>query len=207
MTSPMLNVIGEKYLPARCKRGTVTYCPTMDLVAVVTVLILPGDDGRTGERLSVWRLNGQQVFGWDAPAGTVIQFVRWKMNGRMIALGTGDGVVRLLSVMNGGKVVHCLNPLSPESAFQHGLSCLAWVVNFGDVEDMRGLLVGEKKSSTLDDLLSLAAGKDAMDKVKADLPRELACGIEVESSFPKLSLLPPGTGIGAGWGHGGAGGE
>ncbi len=207
MTSPMLNIVGEKFLPSRCRPGTLSYCPTMDLVAVVTMQDLPGDERRTEEKLSVWRLNGQQVFGWDAPTGLGIPLVRWKRDGRLIALGTSDGVVRLLNVMNGGKMVHCLTPLPLEATAPAGLSYLAWAVNFGDVEGLQGLLREQGKESPLDELLSLGAGQDAMAKMKADLPRELACGIDVETSIPKLSLLPPGTGTGGGWGFGGAGGE
>lgn len=174
----------------------------MDLVAVVTVVDLPGDNEKREEKLSVWRLNGQQVFGWDAPAGLGIPFVRWKMDGRFIALGTSDGVVRLLNVMNAGKVVHCLAPSCGDAANPSGLSCLAWAVNFGDA---KGLLGKETKDLAIDELLSLGAGKDAMTKIKADLPRELACGIDVETSIPELSLLPPGTGAGGGWGINGSG--
>jgi len=204
---PMLNVVGEKYLPSRCRAGTLSYCPTMDLVAVVTVLDLPGDEGRTEERLSVWRLNGQQVFAWDAPGGLRIPFVRWKMDGRLLALGTSDGLLRLLNVMNAGKMVHCLAASSVVATGCLELSCLSWVVNFGDEKGTRARLGEEVKVSVLDDLVSLSIGKDAMAKMRADLPRELACGIDVEMSIPNLSVLPPGTGAGGEWCFGGAQGE
>lgn len=179
----------------------------MDLVAVVTVLDLPGFDGRTEEKLSVWRLNGQQVFGWSAPTGLQILVVRWRVDGRLIALGTSDGFVRLLNVMNGGKMVHCLAPSPGEATVRCGLSCLAWGVNFEDVISLKGLLGEEGKGWMLDELLSLGAGTDALAKMKAELPRELACGIDVETSIPKLSPLPPGSGIGGAGSFGGAGGE
>jgi anaphase-promoting complex subunit 4 len=207
MARPMLNVVGEKFLPSRCRPGTLSYCPTMDLVAVVAVLDLPGNEGRTEEKLSVWRLNGQQVFAWDAPSGIQIPFVRWKMDGRLLALGTSDGLLRLLNVMNAGKRVHCL-AVSPALATGcSDLSSLSWVVNFGDAKGTRPLLGEEVKVSALDDLFSLSIGKDAMAKMKADLPRELACGIDVETSIPNLSALPPGTGAGGEWCFGGAEGE
>jgi anaphase-promoting complex subunit 4 len=207
VTPAMMNIVGEKFLPARCRPRTLSYCPTMDLVAAVTTLDLPGEDKRAEEKLSVWRLNGEQVFAWDAPAGLEIPFVKWKMDGRLIALGTSDGVIRLLNVMNGGKIVHCLTPSPAEAIARPGLSCVAWSVNFGDMKGLTGLVGEEGEGFALDDLLSLGTGKDAREKMKADLPRELACGIDVESSIPKLSLLPPGTGAGGGWGFGGAGGE
>ena len=202
LTPPMLNLVGEKFLASRCRPGTLSYCPTMDLVAVVTIIELPGDGGRTEEKLSVWRLNGQQVFGWDAATGLEIPFVKWKMDGRLIALGTSDGVVRLLNVMDAGKMVHYLSLQSMEATPRRGLSCLAWTVNFGDVKGISGSLGGAAKGPGLDDLLSLGAGKEAMENMKANLPRELACGIDVETSIPKLSTLPPGTGAGGGLGFG-----
>lgn len=181
----------------------------MDLIAVVTILDLSGvnGNGRTEEKLGVWRLNGQQVFGWDAPAGEGIQFVRWKMDGRLIALGTSDGLVRLLNVMNSGKMVHCLSPSPVEAAIQPQPSCLSWAVNFGDGKGMMDMIAEDGSDVLFDDLLSLGPAKMATAKMKADLPRELACGIDVESSIPKLSLLPPGTGAQRGWGFGGASGE
>lgn len=205
MSPAMLSIVGEKFLPSRCRPGTLSYCPTMDLVAVVTVLDLPGHGGRRSEeKLSVWRLNGQQVFGWDAPTGMAIPFLRWKTDGRLIALGTSDGVVRLLNVMNGGKMVHCLrSPALVGSLGRAELGCLAWGVNFGDVKSVKGL-VG---NVTFDDLLCFGGGKDGLAEMKADLPRELACGLDVEASIPKLSTLPPGTGAGGDWGFEGAGGE
>jgi anaphase-promoting complex subunit 4 len=207
VTPAMMNIVGEKFFPARCRPRTLSYCPTMDLVAAVTTLDLPGEDQRAEEKLSVWRLNGEQVFAWNAPARLGIPFVKWKTDGRLIALGTSDGVIRLLNVMNGGKTVHCLTPSPGEAMGRSGLSCLAWTVNFGDVKGMNGLVGEEGDGSVLDDLLSLGAGKGALGKMNADLPRELACGIDVETSIPKLSLLPSGTGAGGGWGFGGAGGE
>ena len=50
---PQLIPIAEKTLPAKCKPGILTYCPTMDLIALATV----------DEEVHVFRLNGQRVFG------------------------------------------------------------------------------------------------------------------------------------------------
>lgn len=49
-----LSLVAEKSLATRCKPNMLTYCPTMDLIAVV---------GAQDEQLSVYRLNGQRVFG------------------------------------------------------------------------------------------------------------------------------------------------
>lgn len=51
---PHLSLVAGKSLPAKCKTHLLTYCPTMDLIALVTV---------PDEELSVYRLNGQRVFG------------------------------------------------------------------------------------------------------------------------------------------------
>ncbi len=74
--------------------------------------------------------------------------------------------------------------------------------NFGDVKGMKDLLEEEAEGLALDDLFSLDFGKKAMRKIKADLPRGLACGVDVETSIPKLSALPPGTGAAGSWGFG-----
>ena len=51
---PRLSLVAEKSLPAKCKTHMLAYCPTMDLIALVTA---------ADEELSVYRLNGQRVFG------------------------------------------------------------------------------------------------------------------------------------------------
>lgn len=50
---PQLTPVGEKSLPAKCKFGSLAYCPSMDLIALAT----------EDDELRVFRLNGQRVFG------------------------------------------------------------------------------------------------------------------------------------------------
>ena len=50
---PHLTIVAEKLLNVKCKPRTLAYCPTMDLVA------LASED----DQVSVYRLNGQRVFG------------------------------------------------------------------------------------------------------------------------------------------------
>lgn len=77
---PQLTPVGEKSLPAKCKPGSLTYCPTMDLIAVVT----------KDDELCVFRLNGQKVFGGsfkgdphldEDDGGGEIRGLTWKNNG------------------------------------------------------------------------------------------------------------------------------
>ena len=84
-----LSPVAEKTLTTKCKTNMLAYCPTMDLIAVV---------GAQDEHLSVYRLNGQRVFGGsfegeddygldmdDGGGGQrndgEIRGVRWKNNG------------------------------------------------------------------------------------------------------------------------------
>lgn len=52
--TPLLSLVAEKSLSTKCKPNLLTYCPTMDLIALVSA---------QDEQLSVYRLNGQRVFG------------------------------------------------------------------------------------------------------------------------------------------------
>lgn len=92
--------VAEKSLPARCKPNMVTYCPTMDLVALVTAAQGQGQGHAKGEELCVYRLNGQRVFGGsfggdeydsdeegqDGKDGREVRGVRWKNNGMFLFL-------------------------------------------------------------------------------------------------------------------------
>lgn len=74
-----LSLVAEKILPAKCKAGSLAYCPTMDLIALVT----------EDEVLHVFRLNGQRVFGGhlggdpytDQDGHLEIRGLTWKNNG------------------------------------------------------------------------------------------------------------------------------
>jgi anaphase-promoting complex subunit 4 len=81
-THPQLTPVGDKSLPAKCKADMLTYCPTMDLIALVT----------EDDELCVFRLNGQKVFGGsfkgdpyldDDDGGGEILGLRWKDNGTL----------------------------------------------------------------------------------------------------------------------------
>lgn len=83
---PRLTAVAEKTLPAKCKLDSLVYCPTMDLVALAS----------QDEKLNVFRLNGQKVFGGsfggedpyfdsddeDDDGKGEIRRVKWKDDGR-----------------------------------------------------------------------------------------------------------------------------
>lgn len=89
--TPLLSLVAEKSLPTKCKPNLLTYCPTMDLIALVSA---------QDEQLSVYRLNGQRVFGGSFGGDAYylldeeeeeerrngeIRGVRWKNNGEFLS--------------------------------------------------------------------------------------------------------------------------
>lgn len=77
---PALTSVAEKTLPSKCKDGSLlTYCPTMDLIALAT----------EDEQLYVYRLNGQEVLSADLAGDPYLDEVkgeirglRWKNDGK-----------------------------------------------------------------------------------------------------------------------------
>ena len=70
--SVMLNMLAEKIVQPAIRSEHVTYCPTMDLIALAT----------TDEQVHIHRLNGQKVFGVSNRQSAVkISGLRWKPNG------------------------------------------------------------------------------------------------------------------------------
>lgn len=79
---PQLTAVAEKTLPAKCKDGLLTYCPSMDLIA------LASED----EQVHVFRLNGQQVLEADLAgdpyldeAKGEVRGIGWKNDGRFLS--------------------------------------------------------------------------------------------------------------------------
>jgi anaphase-promoting complex subunit 4 len=75
---PQLIAVADKSLPAKCKPGLLSYCGTMDLVALAT----------EDEQLYVFRLNGQQVANADFAGDPYLDEVKgevraigWKNDG------------------------------------------------------------------------------------------------------------------------------
>ncbi|KAL2871873.1 putative anaphase-promoting complex component Cut20/Apc4 [Aspergillus lucknowensis] len=186
---PQLSPVGEKSLPAKCKAGMLTYCPTMDLIAVVT----------EDDELHVFRLNGQKVFGGSFKGDPYLDTndgrgeilaLQWKNNGRLLAVACADASIRIISAYSGKTVHHYTahEPLGESQTIK--ATCLGWGVNFTDSKAARRQLNEAAGQLTVEDLLSLdVRPSKAAALLKADLPRELAL-LDVESSLPKLSTLP-----------------
>ncbi|OJD22627.1 hypothetical protein ACJ73_06023 [Blastomyces percursus] len=195
---PQLASVAEKTLTSKCKPGSMAYCPTMDLVAVTSV----------DERVDVFRLNGQRVFGGvygeggRGGGGGEVRRIKWKGSGHLLAVVCSDNIIRILSAYS-GKTVHQLpcgpsvasfsiasaptssSPVGPASS----VSCLGWGMNFTDGRSALKNLQDAEGRLTVDDLLSTEMQLSKIAQLKADLPRELAM-LDMERSLPKLSTLP-----------------
>ncbi|KAL4934471.1 putative anaphase-promoting complex component Cut20/Apc4 [Aspergillus undulatus] len=183
-SQPQLTPVGEKSLSAKCKADMITYCPTMDLIALVT----------EDEELRVFRLNGQRVFGGnfkgdpyldEDDGGGEIRGVRWKDNGHLLAVACADSSIRIISAYSGKTAYHY--SAGPEGT---KVTCLGWGVNFTDSNVAQRQITEAAGQLSVEDLLSLdATPSKAAALLKADLPRDLAL-LDVESSLPRLSTLP-----------------
>lgn len=67
-----LELLSEKTLPQKADPRLLSYCPSMDLLAL----------GSTDQQVLIYRLNGQRVYGASQKAGTVrVNSISWKPNG------------------------------------------------------------------------------------------------------------------------------
>ena len=95
ITANALNMLAEKVIQPAINPKHLAYCPTMDLIALVTL----------DEQVHIYRLNGQRVFGVSGKhsAGSVSS-IQWKPNGtshtlrRAGGLNDADGVQGRLSL-------------------------------------------------------------------------------------------------------------
>ncbi|EFW18783.1 hypothetical protein D8B26_005595 [Coccidioides posadasii str. Silveira] len=185
--------VSEKQLTAKCKPDILTYCPTMDLVALAT----------EDEQVHVFRLNGQKVFGGFARGGgegLKVKALKWKANGHLLAVGTSDNNVRILSAYS-GKTVHVLackpapaygpgvSPRDPGSKLSASICCLGWGVNLTDSKTAARTVEDSQGRVTVEDMLAPETPLSKIPYIKADLPRELAL-LDIDRSLPKLSTLP-----------------
>lgn len=93
---PQLLQQSEKILLYSIHAHLISYCPTMDLIAVVT----------SEENLDVYRINGQRAFGLKRKSENVnVLAVSWQWNGAAIGVCWSDGRVDVVGVET-GKVVH-----------------------------------------------------------------------------------------------------
>ena len=70
----MLPLLADNALPMACRPELLSYCPSMDLLAVATV----------DEHLHVYRLNGQKVFTVVSRKIKKITQLTWKPNGQSL---------------------------------------------------------------------------------------------------------------------------
>jgi anaphase-promoting complex subunit 4 len=69
---PTLVTLGEKTLPQAADPSLVTYCPSMDLIAL----------GTTDQQVLIYRLNGQRVYGAAQKSQKLrVESLKWKPNG------------------------------------------------------------------------------------------------------------------------------
>ena len=197
--SPLLLQQAEKILLHPIHPHLIAYCPTMDLVAVVT----------TEENLDVYRINGQRAFGLKRKSdGLTVDAIKWEFNGKSIAVSWSDGKTDLVSSETGKVGLKDLD--LPQEASRDGfggslsgrVKCIGWGLNFIDVEAVKSRA---KKSARGFDLSTedWDASKDGADvedflqrqphihalNCAPDLPDQLAV-MDVETLLLKLPAIP-----------------
>lgn len=161
-------ILTEKTLHHTADPALITYCPSMDLVALVT----------TDQQVLIYRLNGQRVYGATQKAGKLqVASIRWKPNGQLLAIAWSDGSVRLVGAES-TKIVHQFS--AGDDVF--GVTCMGWATNL-----MNKSTSSVKQKKVSDSWESLLPGRDEV----LDLPRDLSL-IDIETSLPKLGVLAAG---------------
>lgn len=209
-TGPKLLQQSEKVLLHGINPELMAYCPTMDLLAVVT----------EEQNLDVYRINGQKAFGvLRKNAKCEIDFICWKFNGmtlliiflwnlreckfadlcigQAIAVAWSDGLMDIISAET-GKVLQKDVPLPASAGDKHRIQRIGWGVNFIDIEAVkaRSAARGSKKPSLRLDMETLTA--DDWDTAHDDtgtldelLERQLDIGsIEIAPDLPaQLAMM------------------
>ncbi|KAL8675570.1 MAG: hypothetical protein Q9168_000082 [Polycauliona sp. 1 TL-2023] len=155
-----LTMLAEKMSPLLINPSHLSYCPTMDLLAL----------GAQDERVHVFRLNGQRVFGVSKKdAVSRVTCIQWHPN----------------ASANSGKIMHEKVYPTPSNA---PICCLGWASNFTDVAATRRRMASLEGTVVLDDLMT-SADETLSPQYAMDLPIELAF-VDVASTLPRLSTLP-----------------
>ncbi|KAK0736801.1 anaphase-promoting complex, cyclosome, subunit 4-domain-containing protein [Apiosordaria backusii] len=170
-----LNLLSQSRLaaaPISSSNSAISINPAIDLLATVS----DGDNNAPSNTVHVWRANDQIVFKHAERSGVKVEGIKWKEDGQFLAVGWGDGVVRLMG-LESSKTVHCIN-VGEQGGGQEGVKEeeTAGGGGGGDGDgdgDWRGRMV-----------------RDVL-----DLPHELTF-LEVETALPKLSPLPVSGGSG-----------
>lgn len=195
----------EKILLHPIHPHLISYCPTMDLIAVVT------DE----ENLDVYRINGQRAFGLKRKDDDLsVIALQWEFNGKSIAVSWSDGSTDLVSAET-GKITHkdvTLPKVGDEAPTQ--VKRMGWGLNFINVEAVKrwtGLKPNKtdgampaktdifghpttedwdafKDDTTLEDFLQRQPDFQTLD-IAPDLPDQLAM-MDMEALLPKLPAIP-----------------
>ncbi|KAH7066633.1 anaphase-promoting complex, cyclosome, subunit 4-domain-containing protein [Paraphoma chrysanthemicola] len=203
----------EKILLHPIHPHLIAYCPTMDLIAVVT------DE----ENLDVYRINGQRAFGLKRKSEDVsVDALQWEFNGKSIAVSWSDGSTDLVNAET-GKTSH--KDLMLPSIAKDGdsmvdedaplrVKTMGWGLNFIDVEAVKrrtGLKAGNrngtsgeqmdafgqptteewdafKDETSVEDFLQRQPDFQTLD-IAPDLPDQLAM-MDMETLLPKLPAIP-----------------
>ena len=202
----------EKILLHPIRPHLITYCPTMDLIAVVT------DE----ENLDVYRINGQRAFGLKRKSEDVsVDALQWEFNGKSIAVSWSDGSTDLVNAET-GKTSH--KDLMLPSIAREGdimteedaplrVKTMGWGLNFIDVDAVKrrtGLKVEKnvtlteqtdafgqpttedwdafKDETSVEDFLQRQPDLQMLD-ITPDLPDQLAM-MDMETLLPKLPPIP-----------------
>jgi hypothetical protein len=198
----------EKILLHPIHPHLIAYCPSMDLVAIVT------DE----ENLDVYRINGQRAFGLKRKSEDLnVDALQWEFNGKSIAVSWSDGSTDLVNAET-GKVSH-KDLMLPAAAIRDGgmeeeapsrVKCIGWGLNFIDVDAVKrrtGAKTGKtdgdsdafgqpvtedwdafKDETTIEDFLQRQPDFQSLD-IAPDLPDQLAM-MDMEMLLPKLPAIP-----------------
>ncbi|CCU82675.1 anaphase-promoting complex component Cut20/Apc4 [Blumeria hordei DH14] len=164
-------ILSEKVLQQTIIPGIVSYCPSMDLIALATK-----DQG-----VYIFRLNGERVCGISQQTKHQVERIHWKQDGQLLAVAWSNSSIQLISP-EGGKIVHQFSTQDYSSE----VTCIGWSSNFtADSSSSVNIVKSFEPWKVLEDneLTDL--------QCCLDLPRDLS-SIEIETSLPKLSVLPTG---------------
>ena len=187
----------EKILLQPIHAHLVTYCPTMDLIAVVT----------EEETVDVYRISGQRAFGLKRKSESVcVDALQWEFNGKSLAVSWSDGSMDIVGSetgkvgRRGGVVLDGMR-----------VKCMGSGLNFIDVDAVKrrtGLKTKNtddaktdefgqpttedwdafKDDTTIEDFLQRQPDFQTLD-IAPDLPDQLAM-MDMETLLPKLPAIP-----------------
>ena len=213
---PQLLQQSEKILLHPLRPHLISFCPTMDLVALVTA----------EENVDVYRINGQRAFGLKRRGEELqVRTMAWQWNGMGLAVAWSDGAVDVLGVetgrvVHGGVRIEAGGEEEEEGAKEVGV--VGWGLNFIDAGRVRRRTGGKeiegesaegaeaegkkvvglssvpgttedwdafRDDTNLEDFLQRQPDFANLD-LAPDLPEQLIM-MDAESLLPKLPVIPP----------------